>query len=73
MKNKEYVFKTDLKCGGCVSKVEKELNDSVGVNEWTVDTKHKDKILTVKNTAVTADKVIRVLQEKGYSAQLLAD
>lgn len=71
MKNNEYIFKTDLKCGGCVSKVKEELNHSVGIDEWTVDTKHKDKTLTVKNTDVTPDDIIQILQSKGYNAELL--
>lgn len=73
MKNKEYTFKTDLKCSGCVSKVEEELNNSVGKEEWTVDTKNKDKVLTVRNTGITSDEIIRILQSKGYHAELLKD
>ena len=46
MENTEFQFKTNLNCGGCVSKVKADLDSTDGICEWNVDTANNDKILT---------------------------
>ena len=36
-------FKTNINCGGCVSKVTPFLNNQEGVESWEVDTVNPDK------------------------------
>ena len=45
MENKEFQFKTTLDCGGCVSKVKSDLDNTEGISQWNVDTANADKIL----------------------------
>lgn len=69
MENKEFQFKTNLNCGGCVSKVQSDLDNADGICEWNVDTDNSDKILTVKSEGITEDEVIAIIKSKGFNAE----
>ncbi|WP_312399771.1 cation transporter [Sphingobacterium sp.] len=69
MESKNIQFKTNLNCGGCVSKVSADLNNAEGVCEWNVDTSHSDKILTVKSNGITEEEIIEIIKKKGFIAE----
>ncbi|HLV64058.1 hypothetical protein [Galbibacter sp.] len=69
MKVKELKFKTTLNCGGCVSKVQPDLDSSVGISKWEVDTDSPDKILTVESKGITEGQVIAIVKSKGFKAE----
>lgn len=69
MESRVLQFKTNLNCGGCVSKVKSDLDDANGVCEWNVDTSHSDKILTIKSEGITNDEIVAILQRKGFEAE----
>lgn len=68
MENKTLQFKTNLNCGGCVSKVQSDLDQAAGTANWKVDTEHADKILTV-NADVTEEEVVNIVKSKGFKAE----
>lgn len=72
MENKELKFKTTLNCGGCVSKVQPELDNSEGISEWSVDTNNPDKILTVNSKGITQEEVVAIINKKGFKAEPIA-
>lgn len=66
-------FKTTIKCSGCVSKVTPFLNDAAGEENWEVNIQNPDKILTIETDEnVTAEKVIKAVQDAGYKAERVA-
>jgi copper chaperone CopZ len=65
-------FKTTINCGGCIKAVTPALNEEVGANNWEVDTANPDKILTIKSTLVTADQVVKAVEEAGFEIQPVA-
>ncbi|MAC94877.1 MAG: hypothetical protein CMC96_05185 [Flavobacteriales bacterium] len=71
MKNKELKFKTNLDCGGCVSKVQADFDNAKGICHWNVDTNNSDKILTVSSKGITEDEVIKIVQSKGFKAEIM--
>lgn len=71
MENKEFQFKTNLNCGGCVSKVQSDLDSAEGICHWNVDTTNTDKILTVSSKGITEDEVVAIIQSKGFKAEPL--
>jgi copper chaperone CopZ len=71
MENKELKFKTNLNCGGCVSKVQSDLDNTEGICHWNVDTANMDKILTVKSNGITEEEVIAIVNSKGFKAEPL--
>lgn len=71
MENKEFQFKTNLNCGGCVSRIKSDLDHAEGICEWNVDTENEDKILTVKSEGITENEVIAIIKSKGFKAESL--
>jgi copper chaperone len=64
------LFKTNIKCDGCIAKVTQSLNEVAGENNWQVDIADPAKILTVTGTANTTS-IIESLQKVGYKAEKL--
>lgn len=71
MENKEFQFKTNLNCGGCVSKVKSDLDNSAGISKWNVDTDYKDKILTINSEGITEDEIVAIIKSKGFKIEPL--
>lgn len=72
MESKEFKFKTTLNCGGCVSKVQSDLDNAEGICHWNVDTANPDKILTVSSNGIAADEVAAIIKNKGFKAEPIA-
>ena len=58
MENKQFQFKTNINCGGCIASVKPHLDKAEGICHWEVDTANKDKVLTVKSEGITEQEVI---------------
>jgi len=66
-----FQFKTTLNCGGCVSKVQADLDNAAGIHHWKVDTDNADKILTVDAVGITEKEIIAIINRKGFKAEPL--
>ena len=62
-------FKSNINCGGCVSKVTPFLNQQEGVESWEVDTTNPDKILTIKSDGASEEAVKATLQKVVFKAE----
>ncbi|MFP4092359.1 MAG: heavy-metal-associated domain-containing protein [Cyclobacteriaceae bacterium] len=62
-----YQFKTNIKCGACVSAVTPHLNEAVGEDHWKVDLQSPDRILTVE--ADNEQQVKEAVKKAGYQAE----
>ena len=62
-------FKTNIKCGGCITTVTPHLNALQGLDKWEVDTNVADKILTVKAEASLSGQIVETLEKAGYKAE----
>lgn len=70
MKNRH--FKTNIKCMGCVATVTPFLEKAEGVEQWTVDLEHPDKVLTARLASDAAVQALQsALMQAGYSAELM--
>ena len=72
MENKEFQFKTNINCGGCVASVKPHLDSAEGVCEWNVATTNKDKILTVKSEGISEEQVLEIIKKTGFKAEPIA-
>lgn len=68
---KEYTFKTNINCGGCVAKVTPKFNENPDIKEWSVDTANPQKILTVKTDNLVEDDVKAIVAGAGFKAESL--
>lgn len=62
-------FKTNINCGGCISKVTPFLDKQEGIESWEVDTTNPDKILTIESDGATEEDVKATLQKVGFKAE----
>ena len=68
---KIFRFKTNLKCNNCVAKVKSQLDTTDEIQNWSIDLKSPDRILTVeaKDEKAVAS-VKRILADAGYLAEV---
>jgi len=69
MENKEFQFKTNINCGGCIASVKPHLDKDSNITEWNVDITDKDKILTVKSGGITQEQLIQIVQRAGFKIE----
>lgn len=66
---KNYQFKTNINCSGCVSKVTPHLNEAADIREWKVDTANPNKVLTVETKNMEAEQVKAIVEKAGFKAE----
>lgn len=64
-------LKTDLSCKHCIMKVEPILNAEKGVEDYTIDLEHPDKIVRISSKNADIDSLIASFKEAGYIAEKL--
>ncbi|HUC82339.1 MAG TPA: heavy metal-associated domain-containing protein [Flavisolibacter sp.] len=63
-------FKTTINCAGCLAKVTPLLNGVAGEDNWEVDVKNPDKMLTVTADAdVSEEAIIKAVNQAGFKAE----
>lgn len=68
---KQYQFKTNINCDGCIAKVTPQLNGNKDIKEWNVDTANPAKVLTVKTENLLEDDVKAIVAKAGFKAESL--
>jgi len=72
MINTTLLFKTNLKCGGCVSQVKPALDAAQGISHWEVDTTHTDKLLSVHSQGITTEEIIQIIKNAGFKIEFIS-
>lgn len=67
----KFLFKTNLKCSGCVDKLSNHLNKNKDIIQWNADLDTDDKIVTIETEKVEPDKLKKLIEEAGFNASLL--
>jgi copper chaperone len=68
---KQYQFKTNINCSGCVAKVTPVLDQQEEIKKWNVDTNNPDKVLTVTTEHLGEEEVKDIVQKAGFKAESL--
>lgn len=66
---KTITIKTNINCGSCVANVTPVLNDTLGKDNWKVDTQNPNKILTVTVGNIDETEVIKAVEKAGYKGE----
>ncbi|BDC99251.1 heavy metal transport/detoxification protein [Persicobacter psychrovividus] len=64
----KHQFKTNINCGGCIDKVTPTMKQHFSDDQWSVNTDHQDKILTVE-TDKAAHEVQQIVIDAGFKAE----
>lgn len=62
-------FKTNINCSGCIAKVSNTLNETVGKENWSVDTSVPEKTLTVNTKTLTGDEIETAIKSVGFKIE----
>lgn len=65
----ELLFKTNLKCSGCIAKITPFLNGEKQIEEWNVDLENPDRVLSIKTESFSPESVKELLKKAGYNAE----
>ena len=65
------IFKTNIKCSGCIAQVTPALNQIVGEKNWTVDIQNPDKVLTVSTENVGKDAIRTAVEKAGFKVEAI--
>ena len=65
-------LKTNIMCGSCIAKVTPVLNETIGEDNWKVDTANPKKVLSVTSENLNETDVIKAVEKAGYKAEKLA-
>lgn len=66
------LYKTNLKCNGCIAAVKPSLDAIEGLIKWKVDLTSPDKQLkTEVESALVSEKIIAAFRNAGYEADEL--
>jgi copper chaperone len=66
---KQYHFKTNINCSGCVAAVTPHLDQETSIKKWNVDTADPNKLLTVETDSLQPEQVSQLVQKAGFKAQ----
>lgn len=66
---KQYQFKTNINCSGCVAKVTPALNQDKEIKDWKVDINNPNKILTVDTESLDEEQIKSIVQKAGFKAE----
>lgn len=64
-------FKTNIDSETQLKEVKKSLDTEEVISRWNIDLKSEEKILSVSGKEITPDLIVNLLQEKGYTAEVL--
>ncbi|MBL8003832.1 MAG: heavy-metal-associated domain-containing protein [Candidatus Kapabacteria bacterium] len=70
-KSSKYIFNTNVKCSGCVQKIEKEFQAISNISEWNVDLNSPDKPLTVV-TDLSQKEVQKLIEKAGFTTKIVS-
>ena len=67
----KYLFKSNIKCGGCIATVTPVLDAESGIKAWEVDLEHPDRILTVETEVLSPDQIQAIVAKAGFETEEL--
>jgi copper chaperone len=66
---KQYQFKTNINCSGCIAKITPYLEANNEIKSWNVDTNNPNKVLTVETDNLTDEMVETIVKNAGFNAE----
>jgi copper chaperone len=60
------IFKTNIKCNGCINAVSPVIDHTEGLVSWKVDLQDSERKLTIEGDIIDWDLLIEKLKQLGY-------
>ena len=68
---KSFVFKSNLKCEGCIEQIRIPLSQILEIDHWEVDLTNPDKLIFLYGDLIDYKAVISKIGEVGYRLEYL--
>ncbi len=65
------LFKTSLKCNGCINAIRPGMESIAGIEQWKVDLESSDKVLEVESSGDVSERVLESVKKAGYEISRL--
>ena len=65
------LFKTSLKCNGCINAIRPGMDSRTGIEQWKVDLESSDKVLEVESSGDVSERVLESVKKAGYEISRL--
>ncbi len=65
------LFKTSLKCNGCINAIRPGMDSITGIEQWKVDLESSDKVLEVESSGDVSERVLESVKKAGYEISRL--
>lgn len=62
-------FNSTIKCSGCLERVTPFLNETAGTQNWEVDLRNPNKVLTVKANDISPEQIAEAVEKAGYTVE----
>ena len=69
MEKNIFKFKTNINCMGCIAKVTPTLDKISEIENWEVDIRNKDKVLTVETQSLNQNEIITAVENAGFKIE----
>ena len=63
---KKLLFKTNIQCGNCLSKVSPKLNEQSEIHTWQVDLQDPNRTLTVETETLEPEDIRKAVLKAGF-------
>ena len=63
---KKLLFKTNIQCGNCLSKVSTKLNEQSEIHTWQVDLQDPNRTLTVETETLEPEDIRKAVLKAGF-------
>jgi len=67
----KFLFKTNLKCSGCVEKLSNILNREKDILQWDANLESEHKLVNIVSEKLSHDKLEKLIEEAGFKATLM--
>ena len=62
-------FKTNAKCMGCLTKIEKTLQGKINREAWDLDLSDPERILRVTSGKLAAGEIVELISKAGFKIE----
>lgn len=70
-KSSKYIFNTNVKCSGCVQKIQQQFDESNQIAEWNIELDSAEKPLTIV-TELSQKEVQKLVEKAGFTAKIVS-
>lgn len=65
------IYKTNIKCNGCIATIAPYFKKEQTIKEWSVDLENPNRLLTIQLVDGDSNRIESLISEAGFEAELI--